>query len=130
MRPRSRLNTSNVRGENVLFTGSDGKLRSWDRASGEPRWVYDAKMPTFAGPVASDELAYFADLKGMVHAVGLDDGRPRWKFDLAADPAVQVPGMVYGTPVLHKGRLYVGTCNIESGGGRERPGAIVCLGDK
>jgi outer membrane protein assembly factor BamB len=119
-----------VRGESVLFTGSDGKLRAWDRASGEPRWVYDAKMPIFAGPAAADQLVYVADLKGVVHAVGLDDGRARWAFDLGSDPAVQAPGMVYGTPLLHEGRLYVGTCNIEAGGGRQRPGAIVCLGNK
>ena len=109
-----------VRGETLLFTASDGKLRAWNRASGEPLWVYDAKMPVFAGPAASDDMVYLADLKAVVHAVGLDDGKPRWTFDLGNDPAVKAPGMVYGTPLLHDGRLYVGTCNLEGTGGQQR----------
>ncbi len=109
-----------VRGENVLFTASDGKLRAWDRTSGEPRWVYDAKMPVFAGPAASDDTVYVADLKAVVHAVGLDDGKLRWTFDLGNDPAVKAPGMVYGTPLVHEGRLYVGVGNLE---GTRRPAA-------
>ncbi len=119
-----------VRGELVLFTASDGKLRAWNRADGEPRWVYDAKMPVFAGPAAADDVAYIADLKAAVHAVGLDDGKQRWTFDLGTDPAVKAPGMVYGTPLLHEGRLYVGTCNLEAVGGQQRPGAVICIGNK
>ena len=81
-----------VCGENVLFTASDGKLRAWNRKDGETRWVYDARMPVFAGPAASDDTAYVADLKGVVHAVGLDDGKMRWTFDIGTDPATKAPG--------------------------------------
>jgi outer membrane protein assembly factor BamB len=119
-----------VCGDNVLFTASDGKLRAWNRADGESRWVYDARMPVFAGPAASGDTAYVADLKGVVHAVGLDDGKVRWTFDIGTDPATKAPGMVYGTPLVHQGRLYVGTCNLEGTGGQQRPGAIVCIGEK
>ena len=35
--------------------------------------------------------AYVADLKGVVHAVGLSDGAANWKLDLGAHPKVQAP---------------------------------------
>jgi hypothetical protein len=52
----------------------------------------------------------------------------KWKLDLAADP-VKAPGMVYGGPVVHGGRLFVATCNLEGPFARQ-PTAVVCIGEK
>jgi hypothetical protein len=37
--------------------------------------------------------------------------------------------MVYGGPVLHNGKLYVATCNIEGVFAR-KPTVVACIGDK
>jgi outer membrane protein assembly factor BamB len=113
----------------AVATATDGRVRAWDLSSGAFRWSYDAKAAFFA-PVALDATtAYAGDLKGVVHAVNLKTGAARWKLDLGADPVVAAPGMVYGGPVLHGGRLYVATCNL-AGDHSNKPTALVCVGDK
>ena len=74
-------------------------------------------------------MAYAADLQGAVHAIDLKTGTVRWKLDLGTDPAVMAPGMIYGGPVLHGGRLYLATCNL-AGANAGRPTAVVCVGEK
>jgi hypothetical protein len=37
--------------------------------------------------------------------------------------------MVYGTPVVHGGRLYLATCNLGADAGRAT-NVVVCIGDK
>ena len=113
----------------AVATATDGKVRAFDLATGERRWVHDGKAPFFAPPAVAGGTVYAGDLKGVVHALGLADGKPHWTFDLAKDPAVAAPGMIYGGPVLHGGRLFVATCNLE-GPHANRPTAVVCLGDK
>jgi len=72
---------------------------------------------------------YAADLQGVVHALNLADGKKEWTLDLGANPATKTKGMVYGSPVVHAGRLYLATCNL--GDTREKaPNLIVCIGDK
>jgi outer membrane protein assembly factor BamB len=115
--------------ELALCTATDGKVRAFDLAAGERRWIYDAKMPIFAPPAVAGGLVYAGDLKGVIHAVNLADGTARWTLDLGADPGVQAPGMVYGGPVVHAGRLYVATCNLEGLAAR-KPTAVVCIGEK
>ena len=43
--------------------------------------------------------------------------------------SVKAPGMIYGGPIVHGGRIYVATCNL---GGMfvNKPTAVVCIGDK
>jgi outer membrane protein assembly factor BamB len=86
-------------------------------------------MPFFAAPAIAGSLAYAADLKGVVHAIHLADGKAAWKLDLAADPAVNSKGLVYGSPVVAKGRLYVATCNLE-GEGATGGSVVVSIGNK
>jgi outer membrane protein assembly factor BamB len=109
-------------------TATDGKVRAFDLATGERRWVYDGKAPFFAPVALAGGVAYAGDLQGAVHAIDLKSGAARWKLDLGADPAVKAPGMVYGGPVLHGGRLYLATCNL-AGANAGRPTAVVCIGD-
>jgi outer membrane protein assembly factor BamB len=42
---------------------------------------------------------------------------------------VKAPGMIYGGPVLHGGRLFVATCNLD-GPNAGKPTVVVCIGDK
>lgn len=113
----------------AIATATDGKVRAFDLATGERRWIYDAKTPCFAPPAVAAGVVYAGDLRGVVHAINLSDGQAKWTLDVGADPAVQAPGMIYGGPVLHGGRLFVATCNLEGPFAR-RPTAVVCIGSK
>jgi outer membrane protein assembly factor BamB len=113
----------------AIFTATDGKVRAWNLSTGRTAWTYDAKTPFFAAPAIAGSLAFVADLKGGVHAIQLADGKAAWKLDLAKDAAVKSRGMVYGSPVIAKGRLYVATCNLE-GDDASAGSVVVCIGNK
>jgi outer membrane protein assembly factor BamB len=111
----------------VVCTATDGKVRAFSLADGERRWLYDAKVPLFAPPAVAGGVVYVGDLSGTITALGLKVGDVKWKLDLGKDPAVQSPGMVYGGPTVHGGRLIVATCNLE-GPFVRKPTCVVCLG--
>jgi outer membrane protein assembly factor BamB len=113
----------------VIVTATDGKVRSFDLATGERGWMYDAKMPFFAPVAVASGVAYAGDLKGVLHAIDAKTGQPRWTLDLGTHNETQAPGMFYGGPVVHGGRLYAATCNLE--GPNARAGTVlVCIGEK
>ncbi len=118
-----------IAGDAVLATASDGKVRAFELASGDRRWIYEGKTPFFAPVAVAGDVVYAADLKGAIHAIGLTDGQFKWKIDLGEHPQVKSPGMIYGGPIVHGGRLYVATCNL-AGTYLNGPTAVVCIGDK
>jgi len=115
----------------AIFTATDGKVRAFDANTGSSKWLYDGGAPFFAGLTTSKEIAYTADIKGIVHAINLIGGTSAWKLDMVSDPTIKLTpgGKVYGSPILHRGRLYLATCNIESSDGGQRM-AVVCIGEK
>ena len=122
------LATAASAGDSVILCDTEGSIRALDAKTGNPKWSAKVGAPFFAGPAVAGDSIYAADIDGTVHAVGLADGKARWKLDLANDSAVKAPGMVYGSPIVHDGRLIVGTCNLEgkSAGGET---VIVCIGE-
>jgi outer membrane protein assembly factor BamB len=123
------LSSVAVRGDLAVFTATDGRVRGWDVKSGQEKWNYDAGAPFFAAPAVTPDMAYAADLKGIVHAIRLADGQPVWKLNLATDPVAKATGMVYGSPIVAGGRLYVATCQLENGD-RQGQRAVVCIGER
>jgi outer membrane protein assembly factor BamB len=113
----------------AIFTATDGKVRAWDVFTGSEKWTYDAGAPFFAGPAVTRKTVYAADLKGVVHALNLADGKKEWVLDLRADPATRTTGMVYGSPVLQAGRLYLATCDLGDTRG-QAANVVVCIGDE
>jgi outer membrane protein assembly factor BamB len=106
----------------------EGNVEGSDAKTGKPLWTAKTGAPYFAGAALAGDAAYTADIDGKLHAIGLADGKVRWTLDLAADPAVKAPGMVYGSPIVHGGRIYVGTSNLEGKfAGAET--VIVCIGE-
>jgi outer membrane protein assembly factor BamB len=118
-----------VGGDTVLFTATDGRLRALDLATGAPKWSYDAGKPFFGGPAIAGQSVYAVDLNGVLHAVNLRDGTRIWQINIPATAEVFAPGMVYGSPAVSEGRIYLGTCNVHAGGSDDT-GAIVCIADE
>lgn len=116
-------------GDKVVVTATDGKVRAFSLHDGERSWVYDAKTPFFAPPAVAGAEVIAGDLKGVVHCIRLSNGSASWKLDLGAHPEVKAPGMIYGGPVVHVGRIVVATCNLEGPYARQ-PTVVVCLGAK
>jgi len=112
----------------AVFTCTDGKLRSFDLKDGSRKIIYDAKAGFFSSPAVVGDIAYVADLKGIVHAVDLKTGAAKWTLDLGQDP-VKMPGMNYGGITVHGGKLYLATCNLEGPFARQ-PTAVICIGSK
>jgi outer membrane protein assembly factor BamB len=104
-------------------------VRAFNLTDGERRWIYDAKAPLFAPAAVVAGTVYTGDLRGVVHAIGASDGKPKWTLDLGSHPDVKAPGMIYGGPVVHGGRLFVATCNLEGPFAR-KPKVVACIGDK
>lgn len=113
----------------AIFTATDGKVRAIVASTGAAKWDYDAKQPFFAGAAVAGGVAYAADLKGVVHAIRLSDGKADWTFDVCADAAVQAPGMVFGSPVVHGGEVFLATNNLE-GAAANAASVVVCLSDR
>lgn len=114
-------------GELAVFTATDGRVRAFNIADGEQKWIYPAAAPFFAGPATDGSAVYVADLKGVVHAIDIKTGMKLWQLDLANHPKVKAPGMVFGSPTLSGGRLYVATCNIEVA--NQTKTVVVCIGE-
>jgi outer membrane protein assembly factor BamB len=117
-----------VKGQTAVYTATDGKVTGRNFATGQLLWTYQAKHALFAGPAIAGDAVYAADLNAGIYALGLADGRPQWTFNAATDPAIQSRSMVFGSPVVHGGDLYVATCNLD--GDADQPSYIVCLSDK
>src|SRR4029079_9337953 len=115
--------------DTAVATATDGKVRGYDLASGEKKWIYDAKARLFPPAAVDSATAYVGDLRGVIHALNLADGTAKWKLDLGADP-VKLPGMVDGGSVLPEGRLYVATCNVEGSPFARQPTGVFCIGEK
>ena len=111
----------------AVVTSTDGKVRAFNLDGGETRWEYDGRAPFFAAPAIAAGVVYAGDLKGVIHAIALDSGRALWTLDLATHPASKAPGMTYGGPVIHGGRLFVATCNVD-GPHVGQPTVVVCIG--
>jgi outer membrane protein assembly factor BamB len=118
-----------VRDGVAVFTATDGNLWALETATGKERWSYRSGNRFFAGAAVADGVVYTADLGAVVHAVRLEDGAKLWTLDVGADPAVQQPGMVYATPAVADGRIYVATCNV-AGKSAGQPSAVVCIAEQ
>jgi outer membrane protein assembly factor BamB len=113
----------------AVVTATDGKVRAFGLADGKLRWTCNTGQPLFAPVAISRNSVYAGDLDGVLHAIDLKSGKKRWTLDLATHPDVQSPGMIYGGPVVHGGRVYLANCNLVRAHGGAR-NVVVCIGEK
>jgi outer membrane protein assembly factor BamB len=117
-----------VKGDVAVYACTDGSVVARKHADSQRAWTYQGKAPFFGGPAIAGDVVYVADLNATVHALSLADGKALWTLDLASDPAIQSRAMVYASPVVHGGDLYIVTCNIDGEAGQSS--YVVCLSDK
>jgi len=110
----------------AIFTATDKRVYALDAKTGDAKWTYEGKAPFFGGVAIAGETVYAADLNGVVHAINLADGKGQWKLDVGKQ--TKAIGNIYASPVIDNGRLYIGTCNIDSQDAKKT--VIVCVGDK
>lgn len=113
----------------AIVSATDGKVRAFELAKGDRRWIYEAKAPLFAPVAVAGNTVYAGDLKGILHAINIKTGQGQWTLDLGSHGDVKSPGMIYGGPIVHNGRLYVATCNLEGPHARQAT-VVVCIGEK
>jgi outer membrane protein assembly factor BamB len=120
------LATVAAAGDVAILCDVSGQVQALDVKTGAPKWTSKAAQPYFAGAAVAGDAVYAADLEGTLRALGRADGKVRWTLDLGAE--LKAPGMVYGSPAVHGGRLYVATSNLE---GKHTGGetAVVCVGE-
>ena len=114
----------------AVVVATDGKVRAFDLA--DRRTPLDLRRQNAVvrpGRPWRPASSMPAISRGVVHAINLADGGEKWKLDLAADPAVKAPGMIYGGPAVQGGRIFVATCNLGDNG-KGSPTAVVCIGEK
>ena len=127
-----------IAGGRVFFGADTGFVYSLDARTGCVAWGFQAaagvRNAVSVGPVkgrgSSIFAAYFGDLRGNVYALDAATGKPLWIVSVDPHPLAAVTG----SPVLHKGRLYVPLASREeaAGGGPDYPcctfrGSIVAL---
>jgi polyvinyl alcohol dehydrogenase (cytochrome) len=127
-----------VAGGRVFFGADTGYVYALDAKSGCVAWGFQAssgvRNAPSVGPVkghpGSSYAVYFGDLRGNVYALDAATGRALWIVSVDPHPLAAVTG----SPILHRGRLYVPLASREeaAGGGPDYPcctfrGSIVAL---
>ena len=122
-----------------VFVGADtGYVYSLDAKTGCLAWGFQAAsgvrnavtVGAVKGHTGTQYAAYFGDLRGNVYALDAATGKALWIVSVDPHPLAAVTG----SPILHKGRLYVPLASREeaAGGGPDYPcctfrGSIVAL---
>jgi len=122
------LSSVAVKGEIAIYACTDKTIVARNINTSQRLWTYTGKQPFFGGVAIAGGFVYAADLYASVHAFNLADGTGVWDFELAQDAAVQSKSMVFGSPVVHGGDIYVATCNPD--GETAQTSYVVCLSDK
>ena len=122
------LSSVAVKGDTAIYACTDMTIVARNVETGVRKWTYTGKQPFFGGVAIAGDSVYAADLYAGVHALNFADGVVQWDLDLAANDSVQSKSMVFGSPVVHGGDIYVATCNPD--GETVQTSYVVCLSDK
>lgn len=123
-------------GRTLYVGGRDGRFYALDRTTGAVKWSFDATTVTHTppatvpsqgagagaapvagstllrdGPAVGNGLVYFGDNKANLYALDARTGALRWVTKLDAFPYA----VITGSPLLSRGRLYIGVSSVEEG---------------
>ena len=86
----------------VFWIDMAGVVYAADAETGAPRWQLPMQGRAISSPIADPEYLYAARYDhGRIFMLRQSTGEVVWSFGLE--------GNVYASPVIHKGRLYIGT---------------------
>lgn len=89
-------------GNRLLAASCDRGLYCVDRSTGRRLWRYAGAGGAYhSSPVVAGSTVYAGNDDGRLHAVGLEDGRPRW--------TARTEGPVWTPPAVWKDRVMAGT---------------------
>ncbi|WP_033383659.1 outer membrane protein assembly factor BamB family protein [Kibdelosporangium aridum] len=114
-----------VVGDTIYFGGSDGKFYARHAKTGAAKWEFALasvnpaeRAIVWDGPAVSGGKVFFGDASGYFYALDVRTGALKWSSRLDAHPYATVTS----SPIVYKGRVYVGVSNSEnSEGGRDYP---------
>jgi polyvinyl alcohol dehydrogenase (cytochrome) len=113
-----------VVGDTIYFGGSDGKFYARNARTGAAKWEFDLRSVdpeghgvVWDGPTVSDGKVFFGDARGYFYAVNARTGALTWSTRIDPHPSATVTS----SPIVYKGRVYVGVSSSENTQGRDYP---------
>lgn len=98
--------------EHVFAATDNGSLHALNLAGPQRiAWTYNTGSPLRTTPVTDDHKVYVAAQDGTLHALNIADGSSAWKLKLNnGEPRAW---QLFSTPLLHGGKLYLGSATRE-----------------
>ena len=106
-----------VAGGRVFVGSQGGRVFALDAKSGCVIWTFQTQGATRTAPVIGPRqgehraLVYFTSIPGWLYAVDAETGVQVWRIKMEE----HISARLTGSPVVHKGRLYVGAGSFEEG---------------
>jgi polyvinyl alcohol dehydrogenase (cytochrome) len=106
-----------VAGGRVFVGSQGGRVFSLDAKTGCVIWTFQTQGATRTAPVIGPgqgehrALVYFTSIPGWLYAVDAESGAQVWRIKMEE----HISARLTGSPVVHKGRLYVGAGSFEEG---------------
>ncbi len=88
-------------GDRLLVGSFASRIVALDPDSGRELWRYDTADWVWSSPAISSEVAYFGDLSGVLHSIGVARGTQDWNIDLGS--------RIIASPLVDGDQLYVVT---------------------
>lgn len=104
------VNAGAVAGDEAIVAVADGTVLAVT-AGGEVARSWRASAPVLAAAAIAEPFVYIVSQDGVLTGLELATFEPRWSVRLGS------PGMYLSSPVVHRGRVYVGT-----------PAGLMCVG--
>jgi outer membrane protein assembly factor BamB len=111
--------TTSVENKQVLVSGMDGRLVSYNLANGRELWEFSTgQSPIESSPLVIDETAYVGAWNGRLYAVSTKTGKGRWDQDFQAAGDIKGSAAQAGNLIVvgdYAGNVY----GIRASNGRE-----------
>jgi polyvinyl alcohol dehydrogenase (cytochrome) len=111
-------------GDTAYFGGSDGKFYARNARNGAAKWEFDltsvdpeGRAVVWDNPSVENGRVYFGDARGYLYSLDARTGTLRWATRIDSHPWA----FVTSSPIVYRGRVYVGVSSAENTEGQEYP---------